>query len=582
MNQRQQNIYFLLAFGILNIICLMLVLSALSFTFNIALTRWHFPLALCGSVAINYFASKYYFESRYKAVFFKTTGILLALVIVTILVGVSIYDISWDGQAYHKEALIRLKEGWNPFYKQLPSEETYSIFLNHYGKGAEIPQAAIYAFLNRIEAGKATNALLAIASFCLCASLFARVTKLSRFKRYLLSSLIALNPIVINQMFTYYVDGQVASLLCCLIIASCLLFNNVDKFRLILLGSILIITVNIKFTAIGFAGVMILGLLIAFLYTKKVNQFKRVIITAAVSSIVGVCFVGFNPYITNTIYHHAPFYPLTGKSAIDIMSSNYPKGFLEKNRFDKFIVSIFSHPDNIDLKSKRHPRYKIPFTVTKRDVSNSVGFDTRIGGFGFLCGEIVLLSTVLLACILYLGRKERPICLGLTYVIGVLLFSVFIFPEPWWARYVPQLWFVPMTILIAGEQIKRIPIKYFMTVTYILLVVNSGAIFMLNLKRNVVKTLDIEHQLDQFKAVNETFRADFGPFKSLRKRFDENQIKYTETNIPEAYGRTDDGEVVVKIQDGRREKTKVKIGSIPENVPEPVLIKWMSILKNKI
>ena len=565
MNQRHEfRINLLISFGILNIICLTLIFSALSFSIKQSITRLHFPLAVCSSLAINYFASKYYFQTKYKSVYIKTTGILLALVILSTWLGASIYDTSWDGQAYHKEALIQLKEGWNPFYKQLPSTQAYSIFLNHYGKGAEIPQGVIYAFLNRIEAGKATNALLTVASFCLCAFLLAGATKLSTFKIYLFSALFALNPIAVNQMFTYYVDGQLASLLCVLIITSCLLFNNVDKYGLALLCSIVIITVNIKFTAIGFVGVLMIGLLVALLYTKKIKQFKRVLIAAAISSIIGICFVGFNPYITNTIYQHEPFYPLAGKSAIDIMESNAPKGFIKKNRFEKLAVSIFSHPDNINLASNRSPKLKIPFTIIKDDVAKSEGPDTRIGGFGFLFGEVVIVTFMLLISILYLCRKERSFCIGLSYIIGVLLFSVFIISEAWWARYVPQLWFVPLIILIAGESINSSPIKYLIILSYLLLIMNVSSILAISLKRNIASTIKIDYQLSQFKAVKETIIADFGPFKSLRKRFDENKIKYIEDNITENYGITNKDKLVVKIEGSRREKSKVKLGSIPK------------------
>lgn len=550
VNERQQsNSYFLIAFGILNTICFMLVLSALSFSLNRSIRPWHFPLALCSSIAINYIATKYYSGSAYKSIFMKTTGILLALIVLSIGIGACIYDTSWDGQSYHKEALIKLKEGWNPFYTQLSSHTACQTWLNHYGKGAEIPQAAIYSFLNRIEAGKATNILLIFASFCLCVHLFASLNKLRPFKVYLLSSLFALNPIATSQMFTYYVDGQIASLLCCLIVAGIWLYkNSIDKYILALFGSIIILTVNIKFTAVVFTGVLISGLLIALLYKSKASRFKVVLITAGISSIMGVCLVGFNPYVTNTLHHRAPFYPVMGKSAIDIMKVNAPQGFLDKNRFEKFFISIFSHPDNILPQMNRSPELKIPFIVNRADIANTGNYDTRISGFGFLFGEIVLLSTLLLGGIVYLCRKESARCLGLTYIIGILLFSVFLVSEAWWARYVPQLWFVPLTILIAGESMKSIPIKYTSVAVYALLVVNSGSVLALSLTEMVTRSRCVNDQLMQFKDAHSVIKVDFGPFKSIRMRFNENNIKYVEDNITGGYGVTDDGKHVTYIE----------------------------------
>ncbi|MBK8142070.1 MAG: hypothetical protein IPK57_14595, partial [Chitinophagaceae bacterium] len=129
-----------------------------------------------------------------------------------ILIAGFFYDTSADGLVYHQETIYQLKTGWNPVNKILPDSVNQAIWINHYAKGAEIPQASIYSMTNRIETGKATNIILLAGSFFLTASALSVFGRLTMRKVLLLSGLLVLNPVTINQLFTYYVDGQLACL----------------------------------------------------------------------------------------------------------------------------------------------------------------------------------------------------------------------------------------------------------------------------------------------------------------------------------------------------------------------------------
>jgi type IV secretory pathway VirB2 component (pilin) len=492
----------------------------------------------------------------------------LVILIFSIIIGKSIYDNSWDGQEYHQETIIQLKEGWNPYYSKLNSNVPYFYLINHYGKGAEIPQATIYAFINKIQAGKATNILLLLASYFLCAHALYGIKKLSTFNIHLVSSLFAFNPVTTNQIFTFYIDGQVGSLLCCLLIVSYMLYNSFDKYKLLLFSSIVIILLNIKFTCVPFAGVFILGLLIA-LYCNNKNIFRKVLIVASLSSIISIGFVGYNPYITNTINHGNPFYPLLGKNKKDIMTGNSPKGFNNKNRFENIAISIFSHPDNILEVTNRSPVMKYPFMLNKEDIFNSIGVDKRISGFGFLFEEILLLAIAIYCSILLFSWAEFGRCL--TYIIGVLLFSIFIISEAWWARYVPQLWLVCLIICIAANLNKYMFIKNLGYILLILIMFNSYCIMALAFIYNVKDTVNYEYQLTQIKKLNDTIKVNFGAFNSVRMRFIEQNINYIEENI--SIG--DNNVVFIEGSCG----ALVKLTDIPEDLPKPFIMKWGYKLK---
>jgi hypothetical protein len=121
--------------------------------------------------------------------------------------------------------------------------------LNNYGKGVEDPQAAIYAFTNRLETTKSTNFIMLAASFCLVMSFLLRLNRFSFRKKLLFSTLLALNPVTFYQLLNTYVDGQMCSFMLCFMAVAGLLFLDVNRY-FYLLSSILIMLINIKFTTL--------------------------------------------------------------------------------------------------------------------------------------------------------------------------------------------------------------------------------------------------------------------------------------------------------------------------------------------
>ena len=67
-------------------------------------------------------------------------------------------DNSWDGLAYHQEAVLRLAAGWNPLFESSGSYGTgEELYLDHYAKGPWIAAAAVLKATGHVEAGKAFN-----------------------------------------------------------------------------------------------------------------------------------------------------------------------------------------------------------------------------------------------------------------------------------------------------------------------------------------------------------------------------------------------------------------------------------------
>lgn len=343
MTLRKSDGWFLTGSGLVNSIVFSFILLSLSFILGSGLAAWQFPVSLVLSLGLNYFAARHFLPETYKPVFLRSTVLILGIICLSIFISGFFYDISSDGQMYHMESAIQMKAGWNPFKKELPPEFNQAIWLNHYGKGVEDPQATIFAFTHRLETTKATNFIALAASFCLAMAFLAKLARFPLRKNLLFSGLLAFSPVTFYQLLNTYVDGQLCSFLLCFIAIAGLLYLQADRFYLVLLASVLIILVNIKFTSLVFAAVFTSGLLLVFLVRKNYAVFKKLFIVAALATAFGVGVVGYFPYVINTVQYHDILYP--GLPVLKSEALKFtPPVLRNKNQLSKFFVSFFRIP----------------------------------------------------------------------------------------------------------------------------------------------------------------------------------------------------------------------------------------------
>jgi hypothetical protein len=125
--------------------------------------------------------------------------------------------------------------------------------------------------------------------------------------------------------------------------------------------------------------------------------------------------------------------------------------FLQQNRVVKLAQSLLS--ESLSDVPPNQPRgqiaYKVPFTI---NVAELMTFfrktDVRIGGFGPLFGGAVLVSVALMVW-WGIGRRCQKEFRTVAVIAIAVIGSALAIPEPWWARYAPQLWLFPL--LIAGS-----------------------------------------------------------------------------------------------------------------------------------
>jgi len=332
------KISFILGAAVIICIASLLLISSLLFAAGYSISRYCFPAAMIVTVAAVWYLCNSCFKNR-KQLYFTAILLSLAVIFLAGIYGAGyLYDLSWDGQAYHQEAVIQLSNGWNPFH-DAPLKGIHSVWINHYAKGPWIAAASLYAITGHIEQGKVFNLLLIASSFFIALAAFMAHYRERWIEPLVLSLLAAGNPVSILQSPTFYVDGQLASMLVIFLALGYLSVFTRRKAVLPLLALSVIITVNIKFTALVYI-LVISAVVIFYLLLKKQTDLAGMVAMALIPGLLaGFFLVGFNPYVTNTLRQGNPFYPLAGPNATDIMTVNSPENFRDMNRFEKLFTA---------------------------------------------------------------------------------------------------------------------------------------------------------------------------------------------------------------------------------------------------
>lgn len=436
-------------------IAITLLLSTILFFVGISITAYHFFGSLIISGILLYFLSFKKKTIKSFVTVLLASGILLSGMI---CIESKLYDISYDGNAYHKDAIGLLKNGWNPVYDKnvkkfyqessLRPDNFYSvqgIWEEHYAKTGWIYSASIYAVTNNIESGKALNLLMDFICFSIFISFFYR-----KWKKLWPTLLIALaavfNPITYVQCMNYYNDGLLGVTLFAFVLCLIQFISNKKEQTpklYAMIGSLLIIGVNIKYTGLAYLGLFALGLYCYYVYREKKQVLKPTIIFGLMF-LISIFIVGFSSYVTNTLDHKHPLYPLFGKDKVDIMTDLQPDSFEHMSAIKKFGYSIFSETDDILKYTGREPKLKIPFTVNYDELTRFRA-DIRIGGWGVLFSGIFLLSIIII--ILGLKRKykeEKSEFIISMIILGTVGLLICFLSDGWWARYAPYVYFIPL------------------------------------------------------------------------------------------------------------------------------------------
>jgi hypothetical protein len=326
------------------------------------------------------------------------------------------------------------------------------------------------------------------------------------------------------------------------------------------------ISVNIKFTAILYAGIFCLGFISWLALKKNRDLVKKILITGSITFTVGFVFIGFHPYMTNLIAHNNIFQglPETQREIYEVT----PLQMRDKNRFAKFLISNNARTSDHSANDiSLIQTLKIPFTFSKSELMNANNSEIKVAGFGPFFSGALLVSLIILGMLANSHAREEVFKTFLI-IICFLFVSIFIIPDPWWARFAPQFWLFPCMILFLSEYL---PLRgrLIRPVLYVSLALNvvwalSGILL------NILISAHVNYQITQLKTLSQPIAVEYceyRDFRSNRIRFDENHITFIEKNVtgPHIYN---------VIHSNTRFETMEELPEVPETFLMKLNRKW--------
>lgn len=472
--------------GVMFFLFVTILFVSMGFLFDFSITLHHFYfsiLSLVGFIIAAYFL----FPFRHRVmVFLLLLGLWAGSFYLSFEVSRNFFDLSYDGQAYHQEALIQLARGWNPVYQQLNGTESNNMhrWLNHYSKGVWFYESVIFQVTQNIEAAKLFHLWLMMAVFSITLSFLLQFKGLPVWLAFLISLLTAFNPVSIYQSLSFYLDGQLMSLVVILVVCLGLIYKSKEsnRFHYFLLFMTIAVLLNVKLTAGVYASILIAGYLAILWFTKKIEILREVFTVSIGAFLLGFIIFGFSPYVTNTLSQGNPLYPALGTDRSDYTAPQFPENFTGRNPAFLLFYSIFSKSDNVRGPEKRAV-LKLPFTVSAEELKAFTDTNAKQGGFGPLFGGAVLLAFIVFAAALIdlyrltggmIRRNDYPdsesseanpktnIGIGL-FCSALILSSCLVNPASSLARFIPQMWLFPIFAFFLAHFSKK---KLIRTVGY--------------------------------------------------------------------------------------------------------------------
>lgn len=370
-----------------------------------------------------------------------------------------LWDMSSDGLGYQQPGAEAILHGYNPLHSNADM-----IWLNRYPTAAWELEAALAWLFDSIEATRSLQFFWMLAALPL---LFAGLS--SFFKRpltkteALLAALMVCSPTVLNQWLTHYVDAMLYLSGVCFLGALGLYDDSRRQklLALLLMGICVCFMINVKLSGLYHAFVWCAcAVLYIWMRTRKIPfKFGFALMSCGLFSLL---VIGFHPYITSFKLYGA----LMPVDSSIFSGFQRPANLTDMPSPARFLYSMFSETGGAP---RVDARLKCPLVIHAHEWRNAGAADSRTGGLGiwFALATISALVAGLLAF-----RGSNKTLLGLA---GLLLISSMLFPENWWARYVPFAYMSPLLVLLALPATAAKPAKLICYATMAVLFVNSSA-----------------------------------------------------------------------------------------------------------
>ncbi|MFM2417069.1 MAG: hypothetical protein RL385_1792, partial [Pseudomonadota bacterium] len=255
-----------------------------------------------------------------------------------------VLDLGFDSQSYHQLGILRLSEGWNPFRAPISAPGPYALYAGHYAIGAWIQAALVYLASGSLEAGKGLHLVLMIASGCLTYGALRQLRLLDAPLACIVAVCAALNPIAVSQCMTFYVDGALSALLLALVAALSLAIYAPGPLHFAIAGALIMLIANTKFTGVVYVVPLVAGAVFACWLRHGRRPSVQLAWSQLGAFVLALGGLGYHPYVTNTLRHGHPFYPLLGSNQLHDLRFLRPLRIAAVGRIERLFVSIFGDP----------------------------------------------------------------------------------------------------------------------------------------------------------------------------------------------------------------------------------------------
>ena len=432
--------------------------------------------------------------------------VLLLTIVVCTVISVIFFDTSWDGNTYRKTSVYLLVSGWNPINETFAEaayrvgtllQTNFHFWYDTYPRGDFLFAASFYALFGNIETGKVFNPLFMIALVCITYTILKDLFELSKKQGLVCALVLAINPISLAQMTTFYNDIALGNMIFIFVLALLYLIikpnGEYSKRCYFLIFLTLIIGFNLKLSAPLFFAIFMFPFYVykitKYWIGRKIQQIIK--LTAYFIFCVFYAFGFFTSYVTNLIRFGNPIYGMFDEEMTTVFNENIPIALRELPLWQQFFRSLFAPMGQVNYGNT----LKIPFSISFANREHEFMFapspDIRIAGWGVFFSGIFIISLIVIGVYLFkchkkatlplcennflaykkatsslcgglgaapplsdgncesnfLANKNKHFCIVVSLLFLVLV-PIFFVPHLFWARYYPHLFILPVIALI--------------------------------------------------------------------------------------------------------------------------------------
>jgi len=428
----------------------------LCFIASVRVSLFVAPIALLAALAVgDWLARREGLRGRWRI---APPAIMLLILALALCLAAAFFDMSWDGLWYHQTAVYQMAHGWNPLRDPMHDFTPHlQDWVRYYAKGPWYTALTLFETTQHIEWAKAGTWLALAAMFF---AVFAAALDFGMRRRaaVVIAALVSLNPVVTCELASYLVDGIMISCLACYVAALFRWFQRPSWMLVWIVIISAILCINAKLT-----GLVYLCFFCAasglYALLKRRDRLVRLAAIQLAAILLGTAVFGFNPYVTNTMHRGNPFYPWSGSAAHPSFAQRgrdpnelyeTPKNMVGRNRFFRLGYAIFGRPGAQPFFEGDNAHLMWPFDVRWKDFHIFYFHEVRVAGFGPLfSGTFVIGLGLLIVALIRPGVPREIVILLAGAVVASLLVGI----HTWWARYGPQLWWLPIIAVIAGLRV---------------------------------------------------------------------------------------------------------------------------------